>query len=68
VRLGWQTEANWTDPVLFFIYSVAKPVAAALMLVFMIEVISGGRADPGLRAFVVIGTALWSFVMAASPA
>jgi ABC-2 type transport system permease protein len=63
VRLGWQTEANWTDPVLFFIYSVAKPVAAALMLVFMIEVISGGQADPGLRAFVVIGTALWSFVM-----
>lgn len=63
VRLGWLTEANWTDPVLFFIYSVAKPVAAALMLVFMIEVISAGQADPGLRAFVVIGTALWSFVM-----
>lgn len=63
VRLGWQTEANWTDPVLFFIYSVAKPVSAALMLVFMIEVISGGQADAGLRAFVVIGIALWSFVM-----
>ena len=28
-RLGWQMEANWTDPLLFFIYSVAKPVAAA---------------------------------------
>ncbi|MBF6605422.1 MAG: ABC transporter permease [Chloroflexi bacterium] len=25
-RLGWQMEANWTDPVLFAIYSVAKPV------------------------------------------
>ena len=24
--LGWQMEANWTDPFLFFIYSVAKPV------------------------------------------
>jgi hypothetical protein len=23
VRLGWQMEANWTDPILFFIYSVA---------------------------------------------
>src|SRR4029077_20880150 len=28
VRLGWQMEANWTDPLLFFLYSVGKPVAA----------------------------------------
>ncbi|HUG49109.1 MAG TPA: ABC transporter permease [Candidatus Limnocylindria bacterium] len=63
-RLGWQTEANWADPVLFAIYSVAKPVGAALILVFMVDIISAGRADPALRAFVVIGTALWSFVMA----
>ena len=61
-RLGWQMEANWTDPVLFFIYSVAKPVASALILVFMLEVISGG-SRPDFRAFVVIGSALWSFVV-----
>ena len=41
-RLGWQMEANWTDPLLFFIYSVAKPLASALILVVMLEVISGG--------------------------
>ena len=62
VRLGWQMEANWTDPVLFFIYSVAKPVASALILVVMLDVISGG-AKPEYRAFVVIGSALWSFVL-----
>jgi ABC-2 type transport system permease protein len=62
VRLGWLVEANWTDPLLFFIYSVAKPIASALILVFMVDVISAGRADAGIRAFVVIGTALWSFV------
>jgi ABC-2 type transport system permease protein len=61
-RLGWQMEANWTDPVLFFIYSVAKPVASALILVFMLEVI-GGAGRPDFRAFVVIGSALWSFVI-----
>ena len=62
-RLGWQMEANWTDPVLFFIYSVAKPVSSALILVLMLEVIgAGGRRD--YRAFVVIGSALWSFVIA----
>ena len=41
-RLGWQMEANWTDPLLFFIYSVAKPLASALILVVMLDVISGG--------------------------
>lgn len=62
VRLGWMVEANWTDPFLFFVYSVAKPIASALILVFMVDVISGGRVDVHFRAFVVIGTALWSFV------
>lgn len=61
VRLGWQMEANWTDPLLFFIYSVAKPLASALILVVMLDVISGG-ARPDYRAFVVVGSALWSFV------
>ncbi|HWH23504.1 MAG TPA: ABC transporter permease [Candidatus Limnocylindria bacterium] len=64
MRLGWQIESNWADPLLFLIYSVAKPVGAALILVFMVDIISGGRADAGIRSFVVIGTALWSFVMA----
>lgn len=62
-RLGWQMEANWTDPVLFFIYSVAKPLSAALILVVMLDIIGGG-ADPGYRAFVVVGTALWAIVLA----
>jgi ABC-2 type transport system permease protein len=62
VRLGWQMEANWTDPLLFFIYSVAKPVAAALILVVMLQVI-GGDATARYRSFVVIGTALWSVVI-----
>jgi ABC-2 type transport system permease protein len=60
--LGWRMEANWTDPLLFFIYSVAKPVASALILVFMLEVIAGPGAR-GLRGFVIVGSALWAFVM-----
>ncbi len=62
-RLGWLMEANWTDPILFFIYSVAKPLASALILVVMLDVISGG-ARPEFRTFVVIGSALWAFVIA----
>jgi ABC-2 type transport system permease protein len=62
-RLGWQMEANWTDPILFFIYSVAKPLASALILVVMLDVISGGRSTPEYRAFVIVGSALWAFVL-----
>ncbi len=62
-KLGWLMEANWTDPILFFIYSVAKPLSAALILVVMLDIISGGTR-PEYRGFVVVGTALWSFVMA----
>jgi ABC-2 type transport system permease protein len=62
-KLGWEMEANWTDPLLFFIYSVAKPVSAALILVVILDIVSGGT-DPAYRGFVVVGTALWSFVVA----
>jgi ABC-2 type transport system permease protein len=62
VRLGWKMEANWTDPILFFTYSVAKPLASALILVVMLDVISGA-AKPEYRAFVIVGSALWSFVL-----
>ena len=62
VRLGWLLEANWTDPLLFFTYSVAKPISSALILVVMLEVI-GGEAGRSFRPFVVVGSALWSFVI-----
>jgi ABC-2 type transport system permease protein len=60
--LGWKTEANWTDPLLFLIYTVAKPLASALLLVAMIGVV-GGAASQELRGFVVVGSAIWAFVM-----
>ena len=60
-RIGWRMEANWTDPLLFFIYSVAKPVSAALILVVMLSIVAGPAAA-NLRPFVVIGTALWAVV------
>jgi ABC-2 type transport system permease protein len=62
VRLGWAVESNWADPVLFAIYSVAKPVAGVLILLVMLEVVSGGSAPVELRAFLVAGSALWVLV------
>ena len=49
--------------VLFFIYSVAKPVSAALILVVILDIVAG-TGNTAYRGFVVVGTALWSFVLA----
>ena len=61
--LGWRIESNWTDPTLFIIYTVAKPVASLLLLVVMIQII-GGAASETTRTFVILGSALWATVIA----
>jgi ABC-2 type transport system permease protein len=38
--LGWQIESNWADPLLFFIYSIARPIASVLILVIMYAVVA----------------------------
>lgn len=40
--LGWQIESNWTDPLAFFIFTILRPMAAALIVVVMYQVIAGG--------------------------
>lgn len=63
VRLGWKVSSNWTRPLLFAIYSVLRPISAALILVVMYSVITGGRGNTRqYLQFLVIGTAFWSFV------
>lgn len=62
--LAWQIQSNWTDPLLFFIYSVARPLGGTLILVFMFFVVAGGRGGAMLNFFVV-GAALWPTVVAA---
>jgi ABC-2 type transport system permease protein len=61
--LGWRIESNWTDPTLFIIYTVAKPVASLLLLVVMVQII-GGAASDTTRTFVILGSALWAMVIA----
>jgi ABC-2 type transport system permease protein len=42
-RLGWQVEGNWADPLVFFIFAILRPMATALILVLMYQVIAGGQ-------------------------
>jgi len=62
--LGWQIESNWTEPWLFAIYSVIKPVAGAFILVLMYAVLAviGQFQDAARFDFVYIGNAFFIFV------
>ena len=60
-RLGWAIESNWSDPLLFAIYSIIKPLGAALILVAIVWAISGG-GQPGAIAFLIVGSAAWAYV------
>jgi len=61
IRLGWAIEANWSDPFLFAVYTMAKPLAAAGILVVMFQVITGGQ-NPEFLQFLIVGSALWNIV------
>jgi ABC-2 type transport system permease protein len=61
-RLGWQIESNWTDPLIFAIYSVIRPIAASLILVFMYLVITRGKTGTEFFAYIYVGNAFYLFV------
>ncbi len=61
IGLGWAIESNWSDPLLFAIYTVAKPLAAAGILIVMFQVITQGR-NPEFLQFLIVGSALWNVV------
>lgn len=59
--LGWQVESNWTDPLLFAVYSIVKPIAAALILVVMYRIVGSDTAAelfPGMY----VGNAFYMYV------
>ena len=61
IGLGWAVEANWSDPFLFAVYTIAKPLAAAMILVVMFQVITQGQ-NPEFLQFMIVGSALWNVV------
>jgi ABC-2 type transport system permease protein len=55
--LGWQIESNWTDPFLFAVYSIVKPVASALILVVMYSIITQNDFGSPLFPYIYLGKA-----------
>ena len=62
IGLGWAIESNWSDPFLFAVYTAAKPLAGALILVVMFSVIVPQGEDTDILQFMIVGTALWNVV------
>jgi ABC-2 type transport system permease protein len=60
--LGWQIESNWTDPLLFAIYSIVKPLAGAAILVVMYGIVTGGNFTNPLFPYIYLGNAFYIYV------
>jgi ABC-2 type transport system permease protein len=60
--LGWQIESNWTDPLVFFAFSVMKPIASVLILVFMYNTVAGTGTDDPIYAYIYLGNAFYIYV------
>jgi ABC-2 type transport system permease protein len=62
--LGWEMDSNWTEPWLFIVYSIIKPIAATFILILMYVVFAAiGQFNAGpLFDFMYVGNALFIFV------
>ena len=60
--LGWQIESNWTDPFLFAVYSIIKPLAGAGILVVMYSVITNGNFASPIFSYIYLGNAFYVYV------
>ncbi len=60
--LGWQIESNWTQPFLFAIYSIIKPLAGAAILVVMYSVITQGNFNTPIFPYLYYGNAFYIYV------
>jgi ABC-2 type transport system permease protein len=60
--LGWQIESNWTDPFLFMVYSIVKPLALTAILVVMFGVITHGDFSSPLFVSMYVGNTFYLYV------
>lgn len=62
--LGWASESNWTDPYLFAIYSIVRPIASmglVLIMYFFATNLSGSQ-NRDMLYFMFIGSAFFMFI------
>jgi ABC-2 type transport system permease protein len=60
--LGWQIESNWTDPFLFTVYSIVKPLTSAGILVVMYAIVTRGNFASTAFSYMYLGNAFYIYV------
>jgi ABC-2 type transport system permease protein len=63
--LGWQIESNWTQPWLFLVYVLVKPLTGSLLLVCMftaVRLAPGNSVSPEFLPFLFVGNACYLLV------
>ncbi|HUU44093.1 MAG TPA: ABC transporter permease [Acidobacteriota bacterium] len=63
VKLGWAVESNWTDPFVFLVYQIVRPLFAAAILVVMFHVVTGKPLDSTALAHLYVGSAFFYLVI-----
>ncbi len=61
--LGLQIESNWSDPMVFAVYVLARPLATSLILLAMYKVVIGGSVSDPRFSSIYLGNALYAFVV-----
>ena len=65
VWLGWQLESNWTEPWLFVIYVLVKPLTSSLLLVCMYyaaRTATSGAVPVAFLPYMYVGNACYMLV------
>lgn len=62
--LGWKLDSNWTDPTLFAIYYMIRPLSGLLIVGFMYIIVSaaGGSFNPQYFAFLFLGSTFFVYM------
>lgn len=63
--LGWQIESNWTEPWLFAVYVLLKPLCGSLLLVCMFWAVQSATSDavpPGFLPYMFVSNACYMLV------
>ncbi len=62
-HLGFQIESNWSDPLVFLVYALARPLATSLILLVMFKVVIGGETTDPRFVALYVGNALYTYVL-----
>jgi ABC-2 type transport system permease protein len=63
--LGWKLDSNWTDPTLFAIYYMIRPLSGLLIVGFMyiIAKVATGSFNPSFFSYLFIGNTFFIYMI-----